>query len=131
MLELIGNLQKELGTSMILITHDLGVVAGTCDTVAVVYAGEVIEYGTKEDIFDHPIHPYTIGLFGALPDLAKNVKRLSPIVGLPPDPTVEYTTICSFAERCPYASERCRTEKPADVEVSKGHLVRCFLAKEE
>lgn len=130
-LELIGKLQKELGTSMILITHDLGVVAGTCDSVAVVYAGEIIEYGTKEDLFDHPTHPYTIGLFGALPDLTKNVKRLSPIVGLPPDPTVEYTTTCAFADRCPHACERCRTEKPVDVEVSKGHIVRCFLAKEE
>ena len=129
-LELIGKLQKELGTSMILITHDLGVVAGTCDTVAVVYAGEIIEYGTKEDIFDHPTHPYTIGLFGALPDLTKNVKRLSPIVGLPPDPTVRYSTSCPFAARCPRVSDACWKQKPKNVEVSRGHVVWCLLAKE-
>lgn len=129
-LELIADLQKKMGTSMILITHDLGVVAGVCDTVAVVYAGEVIEYGTKEDIFDHAMHPYTIGLFDALPDLTKNVKRLSPIEGLPPDPTVEYTSSCPFAERCPKANERCYAEKPKNVEVSKGHFVRCIFAKE-
>ena len=129
-LELIGKLQKELGTSMILITHDLGVVAGTCDTVAVVYAGEIIEYGTKEDIFDHPTHPYTIGLFGALPDLTKNVKRLSPIVGLPPDPTVRYSTSCPFAARCPWVSDACWKQKPKNVEVSRGHVVWCLLAKE-
>ena len=129
-LELIGKLQKELGTSMILITHDLGVVAGTCDTVAVVYAGEIIEYGTKEDIFDHPTHPYTIGLFGALPDLTKNVKRLSPIVGLPPDPTVRYSTSCPFAARCPRVNDACWKQKPENVEVSQGHVVRCLLAKE-
>ena len=129
-LELIGKLQKELGTSMILITHDLGIVAGTCDTVAVVYAGEIIEYGTKEDIFDHPTHPYTIGLFGALPDLTKNVKRLSPIVGLPPDPTVRYSTSCPFAARCPRVSDACWKQKPKNVEVSRGHVVWCLLAKE-
>lgn len=129
-LELIRKLQKELGTSMILITHDLGIVAGSCDAVAVVYAGEVIEYGTKEDIFDHPLHPYTIGLFGALPDLTKNVNRLSPIVGLPPDPTVEYHNSCPFAPRCPRAADVCFTEKPADAAVSEGHFVRCILAKE-
>lgn len=129
-LELIGKLQKELGTSMILITHDLGVVAGNCDAVAVVYAGEIIEYGSKEDIFDHPIHPYTIGLFGALPDLAKNVKRLSPIAGLPPDPTVEYVTSCPFVSRCPHATDDCSKTKPEDTEVSRGHFVRCIHAKE-
>ncbi len=130
-LELIGNLRDELGTSMILITHDLGVVAGTCDNVAVVYAGEIIEYGTKEDIFDHPTHPYTIGLFGALPDLSKDVKRLSPIAGLPPDPSVEYTGSCPFAPRCPKATEACTKEKPVDIEITPGHLVRCHLAKEK
>lgn len=129
-LELIADLQKKLGTSMILITHDLGVVAGVCDTVAVVYAGEVIEYGTKEDLFDHATHPYTIGLFDALPDLTKNVKRLSPIEGLPPDPTIEYNSSCPFADRCPKAVERCHCEKPENIEVSEGHFVRCIFAKE-
>ena len=104
-LELIASLQKKLGTSMILITHDLGVVAGSCDTVAVVYAGEIIEYGTKEAIFDHPTHPYTIGLFGALPDLTKNVKRLSPILGLPPDPTVN-TVAAAHLHRAAHMRQR-------------------------
>ena len=130
-LELIASLQKKLGTSMILITHDLGVVAGSCDTVAVVYAGEIIEYGTKEAIFDHPTHPYTIGLFGALPDLTKNVKRLSPILGLPPDPTVEYSGCCPFAPRCPHATEACSVVKPKNVQVAEGHWGRCLRAKEE
>ena len=129
-LDLISSLQQKLGTSMILITHDLGVVAGTCDAVAVVYAGEIIEYGSKEDIFDHPMHPYTVGLFGALPDLKKNVNRLSPIVGLPPDPTVAYTDSCPFAERCPHVAPQCREKKPHNAEVSQGHFVRCHLAGE-
>ena len=127
-LELISSLQHKLGTSMILITHDLGVVAGTCDTVAVVYAGEIIEYGTKEDLFDYPTHPYTVGLFGALPDLKKNVDRLSPIAGLPPDPTIAYTNSCPFAARCPHAIEECRKTKPGNIEISKGHFVRCHRA---
>lgn len=129
-LELIGDLQKKMKTSMILITHDLGVVAGTCDDVAVVYAGEIIEYGSKEEIFDHPRHPYTIGLFGALPDLTKNVKRLSPINGLPPDPTVEYTTSCPFAPRCPKATEQCRSSKPENLKIAEKHWVSCHLVKE-
>lgn len=129
-LDLIGSLKTRMGTSMILITHDLGVVAGTCDNVAVVYAGEIIEYGSKADLFDHPQHPYTIGLFGALPDLKKNVARLSPIAGLPPDPTVEYAASCPFAPRCPDATDACRSQKPKNTEVSKGHFVRCIFAKE-
>ena len=95
-MELMKNLQKELGTALILITHDLGVVAEACDSVAVVYAGEVVEYGSKEELFDHPSHPYTIGLFGALPDLSKDVHRLSPVEGLPPDPS-NLPEGCSFA----------------------------------
>ena len=84
-LDMIRELRQKLGTSMIMITHDLGIVAEVCDTVAVVYAGEVMEYGTKAQIFHNPIFPYTIGLFGSLPDLDKDVDRLSPIEGLPPD----------------------------------------------
>ena len=86
-LEMIAELRKKFNTSMILITHDLGVVAKVCDDVAVVYAGEVIESGSLEDIFDHPTHPYTVGLFNALPKLTGDEKRLSPVDGLPPDPT--------------------------------------------
>ena len=130
-LDLISNLKEKRGTSMILITHDLGVVAGTCDSVAVVYAGEVVESGSKEDIFDHASHPYTVGLFGALPDLSKNVDRLSPIEGLPPDPS-EIAKGCSFAPRCPDAHEKCFELKPENTAISTGHFVRCHkFAKED
>lgn len=82
-LDIIKNLQKEFETSMIMITHDLGIVAEVCDNVAVIYAGEVVEYGSREEIFDNPLHPYTIGLFGSLPDINSDVERLSPIAGMP------------------------------------------------
>ena len=116
---------------MIMITHDLGVVVDMCDTVAVVYAGEVVEYGTLEDIFDHPLHhPYTVGLFNALPSMSKDVKRLSPIDGLPPDPS-SLPKGCSFAPRCPYATEICHEVKPGTFEVSPGHTVRCNRFEKE
>lgn len=126
-LDLIANLKKQYNMAMILITHDLGVVADTCDKIAVIYAGEVVESGTKEDIFLHPTHPYTIGLFEALPDLSKKVKRLSPIEGLPPDP-VNLPEGCSFAPRCPHATEACR-KKIELKEVSTGHYCRCIKAE--
>lgn len=124
-LDLMKELQKERGTSMIMITHDLGVVADVCDTVAVVYAGELVEYGTKEAIFDHPSHPYTNGLFGALPDLSKNVRRLSPVEGLPPDPG-NLPEGCSFAPRCAYAAGTCRQAHAKMTKVSENHYVRCI-----
>ena len=110
-MEMIQDLIEKQGTSLILITHDLGLVATSCDDVAVVYAGEIIEYGSKEEIYDHPSHPYTIGLFGAIPNLESDVRRLANIEGLPPDPS-NLPTGCSFAPRCPYATDRCRAEKP-------------------
>jgi peptide/nickel transport system ATP-binding protein len=123
-LDLMKKLQKGLGTSMILITHDLGVVAEVCDTVAVVYAGELVEHGTKEEVFDNPSHPYTIGLFNALPDLSKSVRRLSPIEGLPPDPS-NLPVGCAFAPRCTHAAEACREARVGMAEVGKNHFVRC------
>ena len=129
-LELMKELQKELGTAMILITHDLGVVAEVCNSVAVVYAGELVEYGTKEDVFDHPSHPYTNGLFGALPDLSKNVRRLSPVEGLPPDPS-NLPAGCSFAPRCANATEACRKGTVGMIEISKNHYVRCIRYNKE
>ncbi|MGL5435668.1 MAG: ABC transporter ATP-binding protein [Lachnospiraceae bacterium] len=129
-LDLMRKLQQEMGTSMILITHDLGVVAEVCDTVAVVYAGELVEYGTREELFDHPSHPYTIGLFNALPDLSKDVRRLSPVEGLPPDPS-DLPAGCSFAPRCIRATDACRQ---APVEMSRlngDHHVRCVRCREE
>ena len=106
-LDLINNLKNEKGTSMILITHDLGVVAETCDRVAVVYAGEIVESGTIEEIFDHAKHPYTLGLFGSLPNMTKGAKRLKPIDGMMPDPS-DLPEGCKFNPRCPYATEACK-----------------------
>ena len=128
-LDLMKNLQKELGTAMILITHDLGVVADVCESVAVVYAGKIVEYGSKEDIFDHGSHPYTIGLFGALPDLSKDVRRLSPVEGLPPDPT-NLPEGCAFAPRCPHATDACRSGAVEMTEIRPKHFVRCIRCKE-
>lgn len=124
-LELMNNLKKELGTSLILITHDLGVVAEMCDKVAVIYAGEIVETGTAVHIFDETMHPYTEGLFGSLPNLTDKATRLKPIPGLMPDPT-NLPDGCNFAPRCPYKTSRCCRENPPLTEAEPGHLVRCF-----
>lgn len=129
-LEMINSLKQKLNTSMIMITHDLGVVAETCDTVAVIYAGQVIEYGSKEDIFDRPAHPYTVGLFRALPGMNKGSKRLSPIVGLPPDPT-NLPEGCSFSPRCPYVTEACKFQDADMIEIEPGHTCRCKKASSQ
>lgn len=123
-LDMMNELKQKLNTSMILITHDLGIVAGMCDTVAVVYAGEIVEYGTVEEIFDHPQHPYTIGLFQSLPRLDSKEKRLKPINGLMPDPT-QLPSGCKFSERCPFAHPECEAAVPQTVEVKPGHFVKC------
>ena len=123
-LDMINNLKKQYNTSMIMITHDLGVVAQVCDAVAVVYAGKIIEYGSKEDIFDRPTHPYTVGLFGALPKLNSDTKRLSPIDGLPPDPS-NLPQGCSFSPRCPFLTQACRNGEMPFAEISSGHFCRC------
>ena len=124
-LDLIKALRDEMGTAMVLITHDLGVVADVCDKVCVIYAGRIIESGSKEDIFDHPTHPYTQGLFAALPDLKKDVDRLSPIEGLPPDPSSARKG-CDFAERCPHKCHRCDQYDNEMREVAPGHYSRCW-----
>lgn len=123
-LQLISRLREKLGTSMILITHDMGVVATFCDYVAVVYAGNIVEYGTKVQIFDHYCHPYTTGLFGAIPNMSADEDRLHPIEGLPPDPT-DLPKGCAFWPRCKYATERCKQEKIEMTVTSDGHLCRC------
>lgn len=127
-LDMIKNLREEFNTSMIMITHDLGVVAETCDAVAVTYAGKIIEYGTLEDIFDHPSHPYTVGLFHALPDMNKGSNRLAPIDGLPPDPTA-LPTGCAFAPRCPHVCEACRKQEVPAIAISDTHYCRCIRCK--
>ena len=130
-LEMIREQKDKRGTSMILITHDLGVVAETCDSVAIMYAGEIVEYGTIQHIFNEPAHPYTKGLFGSLPSLDKDVDRLTPIVGLMPDPT-DLPSGCKFNPRCPNVTQRCMASEPQLYEISPGHFVRCcsFCGKE-
>lgn len=128
-LNLIRELKKESGTSMLLITHDLGVVAETCDAVAVIYAGEIVEFGSLEDIFDHASHPYTQCLFDSIPSLDKDVERLQPIIG-PALNAADLPEGCSFCGRCPKAQERCKTYDPGHTEISPGHLVKCVLAEE-
>jgi peptide/nickel transport system ATP-binding protein len=129
-LEMMNDLREKLQTSMILITHDLGVVAEMCDSVAVVYAGEIIEIGSKEDLFDHPTHPYTNGLFGSLPMMAVGEKRLHPIAGMMPDPT-NLPQGCKFSPRCPYATDACRSGEIPLTELTPGHFCRCIRKAEE
>ena len=124
-MRMVNELKNEFGTSMILITHDLGIVAESCDAVAIMYAGEIVEYGSLEDIFDHTAHPYTIGLFGSIPRLDLDTERLSPIQGLMPDP-INLPTGCPFHPRCPYSTKECIEQNPAHVEVTPGHLVKCL-----
>jgi len=125
-LDMMRALKKQLGTSVILITHDLGVVAECCDSVAVVYAGEVVEYGTAAHIFNETSHPYTVGLFGSLPRWDSTEPRLKPISGMMPDPT-KLPEGCKFAPRCPHATDLCRNKNPEVREVKPGHLVKCFM----
>ena len=129
-LQMMGDLQRKLGTSTILITHDLGVVSQTCDRVAVMYAGEIVESGTAEDIFlGKTQHPYTEGLFGSLPDLNKETRRLSPIDGLMPDPA-DLPKGCKFNPRCPHCTEICRSMQPELIE-KDGHAIRCHMINGE
>lgn len=125
-LNLMMELKEKFGTAMILITHDLGVVAETCDKVAIMYAGEIVEQGTLEDIFEHASHPYTKGLFGSLPSLDKDVERLTPIPGMMPNPAA-LPEGCYFAERCQHCTPQCNACHPQMQELTPGHFVRCRL----
>ncbi len=126
-LEMINKLKKENNTSMLLITHDLGVVAESCEKVAIMYAGEIVESGRVEDIFNRTAHPYTIGLFNSIPAMDGVKCRLKPIPGMMPN-THDMPEGCKFSNRCPYASEieKCTMEEPKAVELTPGHFVRCF-----
>ena len=129
-LALMKELKKKFNTAMLLITHDLGIVAQTCDKVAVMYAGEIIEQGTLEDIFTgDKHHPYTVGLFGAIPNISDESERLKPIDGLMPDPT-DLPIGCSFFPRCPHCMERCKAEKAA-IYVNGTHSICCHLFDQE
>ena len=128
-LAMINELKEKKKTSMILITHDLGVVAESCNKVAIMYAGEIVEYGTVEDVFRHAAHPYTVGLFNCIPRLDVESRRLDTIPGMMPDPSV-LPDGCKFCPRCSKATEECQNRKPKPVEISPGHIVSCFQAKE-
>ncbi len=125
-IDMINNLKKELNTAVLMITHDLGIVAESCDHVAIMYAGEIIEYGDLDSIFFRTAHPYTVGLLGSLPRLDVDVDRLTPIDGLMPDP-MELPDGCSFCERCPKRMAKCEKQHPSLVEIEKGHFVSCHL----
>lgn len=125
-LDMMQDLKKKINTSILLITHDLGVVAEICDKVAIMYAGEIIEYGTVEDIYkSKERHPYTEGLFGSIPDLKVESRRLHPINGLMPDPT-DLPTGCKFHPRCPKCMEICKKQCPPQV-VDGTHMIQCHL----
>ncbi len=129
-LDMINDLQKKKNTAMIMITHDFGIVAETCDDVGVVYAGQIIEYGSKEQIFTRPMHPYTQGLFGAIPALTGEVNRLSPIKGAPPDPT-HLPVGCNFGVRCPHYTAECGKGEIPVFTMKDGHKCQCLLYKNE
>ena len=128
-LEMINDLKNRLKTSVLLITHDLGIVAECCQKVAVMYAGEIVEYGFLGDIFKETSHPYTMGLFRSIPSLTRKEKRLSPIDGLMPDPA-KLPEGCCFHPRCPYADDICKKCHPELSDTGNGHKVRCFHLEE-
>ncbi len=129
-LELMKELEKKQQMAMILITHDFGIVAETCDYVAVIYAGQIVEYGSAEQIFSNKTHPYTKGLFGSIPKMTGTVKRLNSIDGMPPDPT-DLPKGCYFSPRCRYADENCCSDQTVPLfDLGGSHLCRCLKAKE-
>ena len=129
-LDLMKDIKRNRDTSIIMITHDLGIVYDFCDKVAVFYTGEVVEYAPVKALFDHPLHPYTEGLIQAIPRLGHPTRRLDAIEGMVPD-AGDMPQGCHFHPRCKYATERCRQEHPALVERPDGRCVRCFRAEEE
>ena len=126
-LDMMRDLRDQIGTSMLMITHDLGVIAEMCDKVAIVYAGQIVEFGTVWQIFDNPMHPYTRGLFDSLPSLDKDVHRLKPIEGLVPNPA-DLPPYCSFYERCDYRTDAWMGGERQRIEIEPGHYVMCCCA---
>lgn len=127
-LDLIRDLRDDMGTAILFITHDLGVVAELCDSVAVMYAGRIVEQATVQQLFAYPTHPYTKGLLASLPKPGQT-ERLEPIGGQPPN-LHQLPNGCAFAERCPYAMEKCQSELPPLTEREAGHRVACWLEEE-
>lgn len=129
-LELMKELKEKYGTAMLMITHDLGIVAEICDEVSVIYAGRIVEHGDLEDIFDNTKHPYTQGLFNSLPNINDRKAKLKPIHGLMPDPN-NLPTGCTFHPRCKYATEICSKKAPPRVYANDKHYVECHLYNEK
>ncbi len=129
-LEMMQKLKQKFNTATILITHDLGVVAQTCEKAAVIYAGEIVEYGTVHEVFKNMKHPYTIGLMNSIPKIHVDERRLHPIEGLMPDP-VSLPEGCKFCDRCRFALDKCKKENPEMVKLDGEHLVKCFRANED
>lgn len=129
-LRLVKEMKKELHTSILLITHDLGVIAEMCDRVAVMYAGSIVEQASVTEIFENPKHPYTQGLWGAIPHLDKEKETLAVIPGIVPDLS-QPPGGCKFHPRCSFQFEPCDQISPPLFQVSPGHFVSCYLYKEE
>ncbi len=129
-LELIRKLKNRDNTSMLLITHDLGVVAQNCDYVGIIYAGELVEYGTIREVYKNPSHPYTKGLLASIPNLVTQVKRLQAIDGLMPDPT-KLAEGCKFEERCKFATPKCKEKVPEFIHLGGEHVVRCVCLEQK
>ncbi len=130
-LDLMAKLKEEYGSSILMITHDLGVIAEISDEVAVMYAGQIVEYASTDSLFETPLHPYTMGLLDSRPkltDIANNI-RLKPIQGMVPGPA-NHPSGCRFHTRCPYSTERCHKEDPESRELRPGHTVTCHYAEE-
>ncbi|MGE0257467.1 MAG: ABC transporter ATP-binding protein [Alphaproteobacteria bacterium] len=127
-LNLLRDLQREHGLALIFITHNLGIVAKMCDTLAVMYAGKVVEYGPVSRIFNDPVHPYTRALLNSIPRMSEDDQRLTAIEGQPPD-LAALPPGCAFAPRCPSATSRCRAEEPPEFAPEDGRGARCWLAE--
>jgi peptide/nickel transport system ATP-binding protein len=127
-LELLDSLRAARGMAVLLITHDLGIVAGRADRVAVMYAGRLVEEATTAELFARPSHPYTKGLLASVPRITGAVSRLQPIAGTVPAPTA-WPAGCRFHPRCPSSLPRCATDDPPALAVSDGHRMRCWLAE--
>lgn len=125
-LDLMRELRNKYNMSLLMITHDLGIIAEMCDEVSVMYAGRIVEHGTLEDIFDNTCHPYTQGLFNSIPNIEDRKSELKPIRGLMPDPA-NLPKGCAFCPRCDYATDKCAEEKPEKVWLSETHCVECHL----
>ncbi|MCL1884235.1 MAG: ABC transporter ATP-binding protein [Defluviitaleaceae bacterium] len=130
-LELMKSLKTELNTSMIMITHDLGIVAEICDKVAIMYAGSVVEFANKDELFKNPKHPYTVGLFNSIPDIEKDTDTLKPIQGIMPDP-MNLPEGCPFHPRCDHAKPICAQKYPKKLGIGEvGHFVKCHMYSEK